>query len=253
MRLPTTSRLAQAAAAALLAGSIPVAAAGTIVPALPNAFQPVNLRIEVDSCTFEPSSVRVTSESNTLRVTQRPNACLLPGPPKLVDIGLGSLAAGDYRVEVYGGPGTEGEPIERLAFQVLAPAEIAIYPPPPRPLTDYSGIWYNAAEPGWGLSVHQSSTHGIFAALYVYDEERRARWFVVPGGTWTDSTTWTGTVYRATGPVLGDVPFDPGQVRADPVGSATLEFASLPAEGRARLTYSIDGRTTTRPIVRQPF
>ncbi|HYC38401.1 MAG TPA: hypothetical protein VEC19_18380 [Usitatibacter sp.] len=242
-----------AAATFALAAALP-AAASSVLPANPTAFERVDLRMSVDSCVFNPSTVRVRAAGNVLRVTQQPNACLVPGPVQEVDVRLGSLAAGDYSVEVYASPDAGGEPVERLAFEVRDPVEPAVFPPPPRPLTDYTGIWWNPLESGWGLSLHQSAMHGVFGAFFVYGASGEPEWFTLQGGQWLDSVTWRGTVYRTTGPFFAGPDYDPRLVLVQAAGTATLDFRIRPGESStARFTYTISGATTTKPIARMAF
>jgi hypothetical protein len=229
-------------------------AASRIVPSEPSAFDPINLRMTVDSCTFVPGTVRVASAGNVLKVTRQLNNCLVPGTPEVVDIRLGTLAPGDYRVEVFGMQSTDGAPLETLAFQVRERPEIAIFPPPPRPLTDYTGIWWNPQESGWGLSIHQSSTNVIFGAWFVYNAAGQPEWYTLQGGQWTSSTTWTGTVYRTTGPFFAGPNYDPRLVLIQAAGTATLEFKQTPGtEGIARFTYTVNNVAATKPIQRMVF
>lgn len=226
-------------------------ATAAIVPAQPTSFDLVNLRMPVDSCAFVPSTVRVTLESNVFRVTQQMNNCFAPGTPQVADVRLGMLPSGDYRVEVFGSPVTSGSPLETLSFQVRDPVEIAIFPPPHRPLTDYSGIWFDPAESGWGLSLHQGALHTVFGLLFVYEGARQPDWYSLQGGRWTSSTTWTATVLRTTGPGLSNPVFDPALVQYTSAGTATLDFTQAPGqEGRARFTYTINGTRATKTIQR---
>lgn len=228
--------------------------ASRIVPAEPSAFDPVNLRMTVDSCTFVPGTVRVASAGNVLKVTRAPNFCLVPGTPEIADVRLGSLAPGDYLVEVFAQPTADGPPGETIAFQVRERVEIAVFPPPPRPLTDYSGLWWNLQESGWGLSLHQSSSHAVFGAWFIYNAEGQPEWYTLQGGRWTDSTTWKGTVYRTTGPFFAGPGYDPRLVLILPAGTATLEFKQTPgAEDLARFTYTVGKTTATKPISRMVF
>jgi hypothetical protein len=225
--------------------------ASRIVPAEPIAFDLVNLRMEVDSCAFVPSTVHVTMAANTLRLTQQMNNCLLPGAVQTVDVGLGMLPVGDYRVEVYGGSQPTGTPVESLAFQVRERVQIAIFPPPPRPLTDYSGLWYDPRESGWGLSIHQGSGGALFAVLYVYGAGSQPEWYSIQPGAWSSSTVWSGTVYRTAGPPLFEPVFDPQAVFYMGYGNATLDFSQAPGrEGVARFDYTIQGVTRTKSIQR---
>ena len=238
-------------ASACLAGP---AAASRIVPAQPSAFEPVNLRLTTDSCAFVPATVRVRAEANTFKVTQRPNQCFAPGTPGLADVQLGALAPGQYRVEVYASMSTDVVPTETLAFTVSELGEIAVFPPPPRPLTNYTGMWWNPQESGWGLSLHQGVTHGLFGAWFVYDADGRPQWFTLQGGQWTSSTRWTGPVYRTTGPSVAGREFDPRLVQYQAVGTAVLDFTQeTPSEGVARFSYSIDNFAVNKPITRMSF
>ena len=208
----------------------------------------------VDSCTFNPATVGVRASASTIRVTQQPNACLLPGTPQQVDVRLGSLPAGNYQVEVFASPSTDTTPVERLAFTVTEPAQIAVFPPPPRPLTDYSGLWWNPQESGWGLSLHQSPLHVVFGAWFVYGPSGQPEWYTLQGGRWIDSTTWRGTLYRTTGPFFAGPDYDPRLVLVQAAGTATLDFAIRSGEeGRARFTYTVGGATTTKTIARMGF
>lgn len=250
----TIRNLVTAAATFALAAALPATAASQIVPAQPTAFEPVNLRMTVDSCAFNPSTVHVRSALNVLTITQRPNACLVAGTPEIVDVRLGALAAGDYRVEVYASPAPEGTPAETLAFTVNEPAEIAVFPRPPRPLTDYSGLWWNPLESGWGLSLHQGALHSLFGAWFVYGADGEPEWYTLQGGQWIDSTTWRGTLYRTTGPSFAGPDYDPRLVLVQAAGTATLDFRIREGEeGRARFTYTLGGATTTKVIERMRF
>ena len=235
--------------------SLAVFAASVLVPAHPTSLEVVNLRMTVDSCTFVPSSVRVSQQANVIRVTQRLNNCFAAGTPQVADVRLGALASGDYRVEVFvtTDPASSA-PVESLSFQVRDPAEIAIFPPPNRPLTDYTGLWLDPRESGWGLSLHQGPTHSVFGLLFVYNASSQPEWYSIQDGRWTSSTTWSANVYRTTGPAYSMGVFDPSQVSYAMAGTATLDFTQSPGqEGRARFTYMINGTSAAKTIQRMPL
>ena len=234
-----------------MAPSLDAAAEARIVPANPSTFDLVNLRMTVDSCVFDEASVSVTLSNNHFTVTARRNQCLVAGPTEVVDIKLGSLPAGRYTVSVHHDPRDFAPPYERAEFEVTERPQIAIFPPPARPLTDYSGIWYNPAESGWGLSIHQSPSHTVFAMLFVYGTNSQPQWYTIQMGRWTSSTAWTGSVFRTTGPGIAAPIFDPNAVSYAGSGTATLDFTQVPGrEGLARLDYTIDGITATKAIQR---
>jgi lysyl endopeptidase len=117
------------------------------------------------------------------------------------------------------------------------------------PALDYSDLWWNADQSGWGLSITQ---HGpaLFAAWFVYDSQGNPTWFVMPGGLWSSNTTFTGDIYTARGPDGLAAAFDPAAVVRTRVGSGTLRFAS---SGQATFSYTVSGTTETRTLTRQPF
>jgi hypothetical protein len=234
----------------LLAGN--ACAASEIVPREPLPFQNVNLRMVVDSCSFVPSTVRVNMVGDALRVTQVLNQCFAPGTPLTVDVLLGSFPAGSYRVELYPGSDTSASP-ERLSFDVRGLVEPAVFPPPTRPLASYTGLWYTPSESGWGISLTQSPTYGLFGTWYVYDAAGRPEWYTFQDGRWTSFTKWTATVYRTSGPFLGAPSFDPRLVTYTPVGTVTFDFAIRPGlETRAQFTYTVNGLPGTKSIERLP-
>ena len=241
---------------ALAAFAAPLPAlASEIVPAQPIAFELVNLRMTVDSCTFEPSTVRVRADGAVLRVTQHLNNCLQPGEPEVVDVRLGALAPGQYRVEVFASQDAAREPVESLAFEVRERIEVAVFPPPTRPLTDYTGMWWNPLESGWGLSLHQSAaSDAMFGAWFVYGASGAPEWYTLQGGQWTGATRWTGPIYRTSGPFFAGPDYDPRLVLVQAAGTAVLDFRQAPGEeGRARFTYTIGGVTTTKVVTRLVF
>ena len=115
--------------------------------------------------------------------------------------------------------------------------------------TDYSDLWWNPAESGWGLNIVQHASRNIFAAWFTYGNDARPLWFTLPGGTWTSSNTFTGAVYSTTGPPANTA-FDPARVRASQVGTATLTFSDA---NNATWAWSINGVSGTKAITRQPY
>jgi hypothetical protein len=117
---------------------------------------------------------------------------------------------------------------------------------------DPSGLWYDAAESGWGLTLQQQGEQ-VFAALYVYDDSHRPTWYVAsnmqPATLFTPtgalSNDATGTLYRTMGPWFGGA-FDPAQVAVAPVGQIHVAYA---ADGKSLdVTYSIDGRSVSKTL-----
>ena len=116
------------------------------------------------------------------------------------------------------------------------------------PAFNYTDLWWNPAESGWGLAINQHEDR-VFAAWYVYDSSGRPLWVTMSGGQWSSSTRFTGDLWVTSGPDPRFA-FDPSQVTRTRVGSATFDFAS---RDRATLTYTVNGVAGSKSIQRQPF
>jgi hypothetical protein len=110
--------------------------------------------------------------------------------------------------------------------------------------------WGGMSQNGWGLSVLQQGDT-LFTLWFTYDAAGAATWYVMPGGYWGDSRTYSGRLYRSMGSTWLDRPYDRSAFRMIDVGSYSLRFA---ADGTATFTYYMDsGPTATLPLTRIPF
>lgn len=235
--------------AALLFSTAAAAAEPAIVPADPLEFERVHWRLTVDSCAFNEQSIRLELREGAVAVHHRPLQCFAPGPPEVVDIQLGAYPAGEYRADFYDGDAAAPSLSQR--FQVSRPVQIAVFPPPPQPIADYSGLWGTASEQGWGLSLHQGGAGLLFGALYVFDAQNRPLWYTLQAGSWENSTRWSGKVVRTEGPAWLVPIYASGMTSYSVVGEATLDFHGEPGEeGQASLRYSIDGQSVSKTITR---
>jgi alpha-tubulin suppressor-like RCC1 family protein len=127
-----------------------------------------------------------------------------------------------------------------LQRQVFASAEA----PPP---VDYTDLWWNPGESGWGLAItHQSGT--MFLAWYVYGAGGQPEWYVASSCA-VDAHGCSGTLYRATGPAFGPA-FDASVVRLSAVGTARVTFSDA---NNATLEYTVNGVSGAKAITRQLF
>ena len=115
---------------------------------------------------------------------------------------------------------------------------------------DYTDLWWNPGESGWGLNLIQHPSRVIFGVWYTYGTDGKRTWFVIPNGQWVNDNTYTGPVYQTAGPSATVSPFDASKVVRRAVGSATLTFSD---RNNATFTYEIDGVFGSRFITRQPF
>ncbi len=120
--------------------------------------------------------------------------------------------------------------------------------------TNYSDIWWNPDESGWGMTIADHETQ-IFAVWYTYDASGRPTWFVIPGGTFSQNRRiFTGTVYQTRGPCYRNGTFDPSQVTSTAVGTATFDFAPTDLQaGWARFSGTIGGTSWSKAITRHTF
>jgi hypothetical protein len=120
------------------------------------------------------------------------------------------------------------------------------------PSRNYQGLWYKSpaeSEAGWGVNVaHQGDV--LFATWFTYDTDGSGLWLVGSDVEKTATDTYTGTLYKTTGPAFSSVPFDPHAVTVTPVGSVTFAFTDL---NNGTFTYTYNGTTQGKSITRQIF
>jgi len=116
--------------------------------------------------------------------------------------------------------------------------------------TNYSDLWWNPVESGWGANITQQNDL-LFITFFVYGPSGQAVWYSgtlgFAGAGINGNKSFTGDRYQTTGPWFGG-PFDPSQVAYRRVGTAT--FASN-ATSTAVLQYSVDGQIVTKNVQRQ--
>ena len=126
--------------------------------------------------------------------------------------------------------------IESLSFQAAGAAP-----------ANYTSLWWNPAESGWGLNVnHQGSI--LFATLFTYAADGRDLWLVASALNAQPDGSFTGQLLRTSGPPFNASPW-PG-IAFSVVGTMTLRFSSPEA---GTLQYTFDGTPVSKTIVRQVF
>lgn len=112
--------------------------------------------------------------------------------------------------------------------------------------TDYTDLWFNPSESGWGINLIQQY-ETLFATLFVYGADNSARWYVA-SDLRGSPTSFTGTLYQTTGPAFS-APWTGGQPPTA-VGSMSISFSGAYA---GTLTYTVNGVTVSKSIQRQSF
>jgi hypothetical protein len=138
--------------------------------------------------------------------------------------------------------------IVREVFGAALPTCVAAATP--SAATNYQDLWWraNGAESGWGINItHQANT--IFLTWFTYDENGDGMWLVASGMTRTAPGSYTGTLYRTSGPAF-NASWNPAQVSVTPVGVASLDFSD---GNDGTFSYTVNGVSGSKPITRQVF
>ena len=219
---------------------------GLISPQAPVAFEPIWMQfvcVDLEKC----RGGEATMSGSTITVTRLITANLVEPAPNRVSVQLGRLPAGTYTVRVVNESGFE------RSSQALVVAPVNTIGPPldslTFPLVDYTDQWWSPIEPGWGMGITQHARNGLFAIFALYDAGNKPVWYTLQPGSWTSYNTYTGPVYKTTGPYFGSAGSGPAATEQQ-VGTATLTFSD-PANGS--LTATVEGVSLNKPIARLPF
>jgi hypothetical protein len=121
--------------------------------------------------------------------------------------------------------------------------------------TDFSGLWYNTAESGWGVNIVQQS-NTMFVTLFVYGTDGRPTWYVGDNVSTTGQVdsqgviTFTGPFYATTGPFFGAGSFNSASVTAQQVGTFTFRASQYNA---AQISYTVNGTPVVKNVVPQTW
>ncbi len=118
--------------------------------------------------------------------------------------------------------------------------------------TNYTDLWWNISESGWGINfTHQGDV--IFATWFTYDAARQPWWLIALLDR-TAGSAYAGPVWTVSGPPFNSVPFppegSPGGAIETEVGTATATFAG---GNSATFAYTVNGVAQTKTITRQVF
>jgi hypothetical protein len=112
--------------------------------------------------------------------------------------------------------------------------------------TDPGDLWWNPAESGWGMQIVAEGDTS-FATLFVYDAAGQPTFFTATLSL-VAAPTWSGDLYRTTGPYFGAASFNPALVGLRKAGTLTFTRTSSDA---GTLQYSVDGVVVTKAVTRQ--
>jgi hypothetical protein len=115
----------------------------------------------------------------------------------------------------------------------------------PAAAVDYTDIWWNPSEGGWGVNLVQSNQF-IFATFFIYGAGNQPFWYTAHL-TQQSNGTWTGPVYQTTGTNFAN-PWNPANHTVAQVGTATFTPTSAIT---GTLAYNINTVSVTKSIQRQ--
>ncbi len=224
--------------------AFPAAAQITLQPSSPRVHDMIEILVDGSVIAQEWATSpgpEVTMAANKITVT-------LPltggtGIPANLDWALGALPAGNYQVEVVRRTTAGATTSVASSSFIVAPRTGNV------PHTDYSDLYYNPAESGWGINIQQHPSDKIFATWFVYGLDGKPTWYVLPDGAWSSDHEYSGTLYRTVGSYFGGT-WDPNALHVIPVGTMKLTFTKY---NTVAITYTIDNVPGAKSAVRQGF
>ncbi len=176
-----------------------------------------------------------------------------PAPPAFYvpvtngEVILGRLPQGSYSVEVLSrSQSTQANTfVGRTQFNIEndTVAASSAYP-----AYNYTDLWWNSSESGWGISIHVKRDK-FFAAWFVYDASGNPTWYSLQGGRWETATRYSGPIYVTHAAPNSGV----GPLSALTITSSGFGVVTFNGTDQATFTYDIGGISGNKSIVRQPF
>lgn len=168
-----------------------------------------------------------------------------PAAVQLTEVGLMQLEfrnANTATMSYVVGNRSRSLQIQRQVFQVGSTP----------PAIDYTDLWWNPNESGWGLGITQQ--FGVmFLAWFVYEDTGRPIWYVASNCAVKDNGNGcSGTLYRTSGPPgpLASGTFDTSQVLVNAVGTIDVTFTDA---NNGVITYTVDNVPGSKSVTRQLF
>jgi len=114
--------------------------------------------------------------------------------------------------------------------------------------TEITGLWWNADESGWGVTLTQQYDI-IFATLFTYNDDGSPTWYFASDCRVT-ANECSGELYRATGGAEITEPWGDTEIEVEDVGFISFTFAN---DGVGRMTFTLNGQSGAKDITRQEW
>ena len=145
---------------------------------------------------------------------------------------------------------TQSKPITRQLFASTVPTCTA--GGTPAVPANYQDLWWASpagSESGWGVNLtHQGDI--LFATWFTYDATGKGQWFVAPDARSTGPGTFSGTLYRTTGPAYSSASWNPSAIGLTAVGTAGFSFSDA---NTGVFSYTVGAVSASKPITRQVY
>ncbi len=117
--------------------------------------------------------------------------------------------------------------------------------------TNYTDMWWNPSESGWGVTMSQDYNGPIFATFFVYAASGTATWVVGLLTIDPKSGAYSGDLLETSGgAALSSQNFDSTAVQTNNVGSVSFTPADA---AHGALAYTYRGSQVVKQITRQPL
>jgi hypothetical protein len=189
-----------------------------------------NCPVVADGCT----GILYSVQGGTSLTTPWNGSNLALSPEGSLNLAFTDANTGTMSYTINGVSGTKA--IARNVFASSKPAAI-----------NYSGLWWNASESGWGMALTQQSEMA-FSTIYTYDDNGKPKWYVASNCPMTGSGC-QGALYSVAGGSPLTVKWN-GIVLATEVGSLNLTFADA---NTGTMTFLLNGTSRSKAITRSLF
>jgi hypothetical protein len=109
-----------------------------------------------------------------------------------------------------------------------------------------AGLWWNPAQPGWGMLFDRNERGVLFASWLTFDDTGKSTWFVMPNGQESEPGVISGAVHAVRGQPFSQ-PAAPDTVAGEIVGQFRFTFRTGDV---GEFRYTVNGRSGTAPIER---
>jgi hypothetical protein len=169
-----------------------------------------------------------------------------PAGKTVTKVGSGTLSFSDNNTGVfsYSVDGVSG--VKNISRQMFGSGSTP-------PVTDFSGLWWNPAESGWGVALAQQSGT-IFAAWFTYDATGKATWYVASNCALTATGKGcSGDLYQVAGGTPPTTTWNGSGRVATKVGTISFTFTGSGPNSVGTMKYMLNGVGGTKTLARQVF